>query len=291
VDASPAGSPPPDTEDEGPPRRRRGDPLGLIDLVRDLLRLDRAALVILVMVPVALTLLDYYGMPWHWSRYEETHTQLAGRRMQGAEPRIPPMSRELIGSIDLPGPPELQPFVWWGLACLVTLILMPLLAGALVGRSPRSLGLRLKGTGREAPTYLVLYLVFLPVVWMVSRWPGFLATYPFFPPARQGGLTATFWTFEAIYCLQFLGIELFFRGFIVLGLKPSLGRGSILAMLAPYCMIHYYKPMPEALGAIGAGLVLGSLAWRSGTIVYGWLLHFAVALSMDLLALHARGVL
>ena len=72
---------------------------------------------------------------------------------------------------------------------------------------------------------------------------------------------------------------------MVLGLKPSLGKASVLVMLAPYCMIHYYKPMPEALGWIGAGLILGTLSWRTGTRLYGWFLHYAVALSMDLLSL------
>ena len=71
--------------------------------------------------------------------------------------------------------------------------------------------------------------------------------------------------------------------------RSALGRASVLVMLAPYCMIHFHKPMLEAFGAIGAGLVLGHLAWRTGTIVYGWFLHYAVALSMDLLALHQAG--
>jgi hypothetical protein len=84
-------------------------------------------------------------------------------------------------------------------------------------------------------------------------------------------------------------VELFFRGFLVLGLKRALGLASVLVMLAPYCMIHYYKPMPEALGSIGAGLLLGLLAWRTGTVVYGWFLHYSVALTMDLLALHQTG--
>ncbi|MCU0591683.1 MAG: hypothetical protein MUC57_09435 [Desulfobacterales bacterium] len=85
------------------------------------------------------------------------------------------------------------------------------------------------------------------------------------------------------------------------GPSPSRGLGGLvrditdlvycmlLVMLAPYCMIHYYKPFPEALGAIGAGLVLGVLAWRTETIIYGWFLHYAVALSMDLLALWQAG--
>ena len=60
-------------------------------------------------------------------------------------------------------------------------------------------------------------------------------------------------------------------------------------MLAPYCMIHFHKPMLEALGAVGAGVVLGCLSWRTGTVVYGWFLHYAVALSMDLLSLSQSG--
>ena len=76
---------------------------------------------------------------------------------------------------------------------------------------------------------------------------------------------------------------------MVLGLRPALGRASILVMLAPYCMIHFHKPPLEALGAIGAGVVLGCLSWRTRTVVYGWFLHYAVALSMDLLSLSRAG--
>ena len=43
------------------------------------------------------------------------------------------------------------------------------------------------------------------------------------------------------------------------------------------------------MGAIGAGLVLGVLSYRTGTILYGWFLHYAVAITMDLLALGQAG--
>ena len=284
-----------DTQDApaktGEPTPKR-DFLGFGVLVRDLLHLDRAALAVLVGVPVCLTLLEYYGMPWHWSRYRQTSSPARHRAMELPEARVPPVIEDIVNSVSLPGDALLHPYMWWGIGCAVCLILLPLLIGRVfAGMGPRQLGLRLKGTLHEAPTYLALYLLFLPVVFWVSRWPGFQATYPFFGAARKTGPDANFWTFEAIYCLQFLGIELFFRGFMVLGLKRALGRGAILAMLAPYCMIHYYKPLPEAMGAIGAGLILGSLSYRSGTVIYGWLLHFAVALSMDLFALQAMGAL
>ena len=162
------------------------------------------------------------------------------------------------------------------------------------GMGPRATGLKLRGTGRDAWVYLALFLVFAPVVWLASQRPDFAQTYPFFPPrlptSRPLPKVGGDWVaFEAIYFLQFLAVEYFFRGFMVLGLKPALGRAAILVMLAPYCMIHFHKPGLEALGAVGAGLVLGSLSYRTGTVVYGWFLHYAVALSMDLLSLSQSG--
>ena len=56
-------------------------------------------------------------------------------------------------------------------------------------------------------------------------------------------------------------------------------------MIVPNCMIHYGKPMPETLGAIGAGLILGTLAMRTRSIWGGVMIHVGVALSMDMLAL------
>ena len=274
-----------DTEDSGH---------GIKSLIRDLLRLDRTALVVLATVPFVLTLLEYYGMPWHYSRHREVSSMRPPvRHMQSPEFRNPPFVKEL-GDIEMPGKFSLRlhRYMWWALGCIVFLVLIPILIAWLVGRqSPRALGVRFRGTLKEAPTYLLLYLIFLPVIYFVSLRPEFQQTYPFFKPRPGEGITEEFVIFELLYFSQFFAIEFFFRGFMVLGLKKSIGRAAILVMLAPYCMIHYYKPMPEALGAIGAGLVLGTLSYRSGTIIYGWFLHFAVALTMDLLALHHRGLL
>ena len=252
----------------------------LRQLVRDLLAIDRRSLAILVTVPVVLTLLDYYGLPWHYTRYVERQ----GRIVPG---RNPPLA-DWLGNLTLPGPVDLQRYVWWGIACFVLFVVIPTLVAASVRLSPRDIGVRLKGTGRDAWTYLSLYVFILPVIWLVSQRADFQQTYPFFKP-EAGPLEKNFILFEIVYCSQFFAIEYFFRGFIVLGLKPRLGMASVLVMIAPYCMIHYYKPFPEAMGAIGAGLVLGLLSWRTGTILYGWFLHYAVALSMDLLALGQSG--
>jgi hypothetical protein len=255
-----------------PPQEGRA---GLRGLLRDLVSFDRRAAVILVYVPVALTLMEYVFLPEsRWRR------------------PIPEWTRNLIRDLrarfpDVPA--DLMPWLWWGAGCLTVLVVVPMILLRLLAKTgPRETGLRVRGTGRDALVYLLLYVVFVPVVWLVSMRPDFRATYPFYPRAPRA-IGWDFVAFEAVYFLQFLSVEYFFRGFMTLGLKPALGRASVLVMLAPYCMIHFHKPMLEALGAIGAGLVLGALAWRTRTVVYGWFLHYAVALTMDLLSLSQSG--
>jgi membrane protease YdiL (CAAX protease family) len=91
--------------------------------------------------------------------------------------------------------------------------------------------------------------------------------------------------------LQFFALEFFFRGFMVHGLKDKMGVYSIAAMVVPYCMIHFTKPLPECVGSLFAGLILGLLSLRTGSVWLGALIHIAVALSMDWLSLWHRGFL
>jgi hypothetical protein len=275
-----------DTAHPSPEPGADDHPGGIRGLIRDLLQFERGALAILVMVPLAMTLLDYYGMPWHWPEQRGRRPMLAYGEMR---PTPAPLAH-LVADMPMPGPEPVRHYVWWGICCLVFLVGLPMLVAWLFAKqSPRKLGLRLKGTGKDAKTYLLLYLIFLPVIYLVSRDPAFKETYPFYKPDPRKPLGVDFLLFEIVYCSQFFAVEFFFRGFMVLGLKRYIGWASVLVMLAPYCMIHYYKPMPEALGAIGAGLILGALSWRTGTILYGWALHFGVALTMDLLALYHTG--
>ncbi len=62
-------------------------------------------------------------------------------------------------------------------------------------------------------------------------------------------------------------------------------------MVVPYVMIHFRKPMFETVGAVIAGSVLGVLSLRTGSIWGGFLIHIAVAISMDVAAMAIRGAL
>ena len=81
---------------------------------------------------------------------------------------------------------------------------------------------------------------------------------------------------------------MFFRGFWLGVLRRSFGSGAIFAMAVPYCMIHFGKPYLEAVGAIVAGIALGSLSMKTKSIYQGFLVHITVAALMDWLSLRRR---
>ncbi len=94
--------------------------------------------------------------------------------------------------------------------------------------------------------------------------------------------------YEAAYGAQFVALEFFFRGFLVHIPKRRFGALAVLVMVVPYCMIHFRKPLPETIGAILGGTVLGFASLRTGSIAGGILLHLGVAWGMDSLALWMR---
>ncbi len=153
-------------------------------------------------------------------------------------------------------------------------------------------GLRFKIEKGFWKLYLLCTAVMLPIVYLMSLTSGFAAKYPFFKVYNGDPyLSPAFFAWELIYFLQFFGLEFFFRGFLVHSLKPSLGLYSIFAMTVPYCMIHFGKPMPETFAAIAAGIFLGWLSYRNGSIWLGLLLHCTVAFSMDIMSLYNKGLL
>jgi membrane protease YdiL (CAAX protease family) len=77
--------------------------------------------------------------------------------------------------------------------------------------------------------------------------------------------------------------EFLYRGFMLLGLKSSLGTFSaLLIQLVPYVYSHSGKPLMETLGSFPVGLALAWLAIRTGSCWYGIILHGGIAILLDI---------
>ena len=131
---------------------------------------------------------------------------------------------------------------------------------------------------QHLPFYALLFLPVGLAVLVVAQSPNFQAHYPFYDTA-SGWPDQVVW--ELGYALQFFGLEFFFRGFMLRGVVAELGSMGVMVMIIPYCMIHFGKPLPECLGSILSGLVLGTLAMDTKSIWGGVTIHVAVAWLMD----------
>lgn len=175
-------------------------------------------------------------------------------------------------------------YLYWGIASLVIRVAIPLAIVAFIFREPlANYGWRWRGQLAHVKTYALLYVAMVPLITWAATQPSFQAKYPFFKGAASGG--GTFWLYELSYGAQFMGVENFFRGFLLFALFRRFGYHALFIAAIPYVMVHFNKPLPEVLGALGAALLLGALALRAGSCVLGIALHWAVGLTMDVLAI------
>jgi membrane protease YdiL (CAAX protease family) len=179
---------------------------------------------------------------------------------------------------------ELLPYQYWGLASVLIRVAIPFgVVAVVLGEPLRDWGWRVKPRWSDVRPYVLFLAVMIPVVAVVSLLDSFQAKYPFYDGAVAGGWH--FWGFQLFYGMQFLGVEAFFRGFLLFGLERRLGWYAIGVSTIPYVMIHFGKPMPETFAAIVAGVLLGWMALRTRSFLWGVALHWSVAITMDLTVL------
>lgn len=184
----------------------------------------------------------------------------------------------------------LYPYIYWSCFCITGYIIIPVIILLLLKKNPLLYGFVSSAKGKitdRLKTVMALYLAVLPFVIWVSYSPSFKKTYPFCQQIKDDLLL--FIIFEFFYFLQFIGLEYFFRGYVLYSLEERFGKFAIFLMCVPYCMIHFHKPMPEALAAIGAGVILGYVALKTRSIWSGVAIHYLVAVSMDISAIFQHG--
>jgi membrane protease YdiL (CAAX protease family) len=185
---------------------------------------------------------------------------------------------------------DLYGLIWWSFTRSLGYIVVPALI-MLTWRRDRVVdyGLRTRGFLSHAWIYALFFGIVLVAVVLVSHTGEFSHYYPFYHDASRSWFDFIAW--ELVYASQFFTLEFFFRGFLVFAGREAMGSSVVMAMVVPYCMIHFGKPWAEALAAILAGTVLGTLSLKTRSIWSGFLIHVTVAVSMDLAALlQTRGL-
>jgi membrane protease YdiL (CAAX protease family) len=194
---------------------------------------------------------------------------------------IAPEMRETIRPYD-----RLSRNIAWSLGCFTFYFALPaIIVRRVLGHRLRDYGLSTENFFRHFWIYALLFVPVGCLVLVVASNPDFQQQYPFYKNP-QGLVDFAVWEF--FYALQFFSLEFFFRGFMLHGAKDRLGRFAIFAMVVPYTMIHFRKPLYETIGAMIAGSALGVLSLRTRSILGGFMIHVAVAISMDVAAVLMR---
>jgi membrane protease YdiL (CAAX protease family) len=231
---------------------------------------DYRPLVALVTGAVCLTLMEYFGGSRTYTELLQAWSGPAGEPNFYDELRRSEFSR-------------LFEFVWWAGWRVFGYLILPVIVIKATRQRIRDQGLETKGFMEHAWIYVFAFHVVFICVVLVSYTHEFSTYYPFYKGATRSWFDFLCW--EMLYAAQFFSLEFFFRGWWLKTLKPMMGSHAIFAMVVPYCMIHYGKPFAETMGAIVAGIVLGTLAMKTRSIWSGFLIHVSVAISMDVAAL------
>lgn len=182
----------------------------------------------------------------------------------------------------------------WGRYCAIianlpsrlVLVIIPLLLIWWIGKyqSP-FFGVAVKNFNWKP--YLIMLLIMIPLISWASTQHDFLHTYPKLKQVNFiGAHTRNSWwyklLFEISYGIDFITIELFFRGFLVIAFIRFVGQDAILPMAVFYCSIHFGKPLAECISSFFGGLLLGIVVYKTGSITGGLIVHLGIAWMMEL---------
>ena len=186
---------------------------------------------------------------------------------------------------------------------LIGLIFVPMLAILLVFREePGKFGL-VPGSSRQAWYFVgAAFLAMLAGCVYASNLRVFQVHYPLFRlfpefaeafsryPLENPWKVAPWMMLyaEASYGLYMFCWEFFFRGYLLFGLSRSIGWWAVLVQAAAFCLLHLGKPPLEMILSFPAGIILGMLALNAKSFVPGFVLHWAVSVSLNVMVVMNR---
>jgi membrane protease YdiL (CAAX protease family) len=132
-----------------------------------------------------------------------------------------------------------------------------------------------------------MLLIMIPLIAAASTQPDFQAMYPKLKLITTASTIdkLSWWKkllFELSYGSDFISIELFFRGFLILAFIKWAGKDAILPMACFYCTIHFGKPLGECISSYFGGMILGIVVYNTRSIFGGLMVHLGIAWLMEI---------
>ncbi len=177
----------------------------------------------------------------------------------------------------------LYEYLYWFLGDFFTFFVLPvLIIKVILKERGKDFGLSVGDYRTGFKITLIFLAIMMPLVWIFSSFQDFVRTYPQLVQVRDNW--SVFFIFETGLFIYMVAWEFIWRGFMLFGLKHKFGYYAIFIQMIPFLILHNGKPAAETFGAIVAGLALGVLAWRTGSIYYCVITHAGVMFTIDLVS-------
>jgi len=179
---------------------------------------------------------------------------------------------------------DLYEFLYWFFSDSIILFGIPYLIIKLIFKEDiKNYGVNFKNLKSGVLVILLSVIIILPATYIVSTTKEFTNFYPMYPGLNQN--IKTFLMYESFLILFLFAWEFIWRGFMLFGLESKFGWYSIFIQMIPFVILHNGKPAIETFSAILGALFLGVLALRTRSMVYGFIIHAAIIISLDIYAL------
>lgn len=151
--------------------------------------------------------------------------------------------------------------------------------------SPAEAGLTMGKSGH----YLYIFLLLLILVTLITFFSSRNKRMQMICP--QPGIKT--WTLKYLtisifgWIFYILGYEFFIRGVLWFTCFRAFGPGpALLINVALYALVHFGQGKEMILGAIPLGLIFCLITWLTGSILFVFILHSWIAISMEIFAIY-----
>lgn len=138
---------------------------------------------------------------------------------------------------------------------------------------PKQYGLMI-GNWREGMIWVLTVTAVLTVfLYYFAQTPDMKAYY-LAAVQRYGGIERAL----QLSALDLFAWEFVWRGFLLFTFAKHLGVGpAIFLQAVPFAFMHLGKPEWETYSTIFGGAGFGFIAWRTQSVLYTWLIHWAIS--------------
>jgi len=176
---------------------------------------------------------------------------------------------------------QLYEYLFWFIGDFISLFLLPSIIIIFLFKEKLSdYGVKFGDYKVGFTVTLISIAVMLPILWFISASPEFAAKYPHLQMAKSNW--SIFIIYEIGMLIYLFAWEFIWRGFMLFGLEKKFGYYAVFIQMIPFVILHNGKPELETFSSILGGIILGIVALRTRSFLYGVFIHFAIMIGIDI---------